>query len=200
LIGLAVGVLLTLFILPSAIPSWFGTKTTDPEEERPPVVVSSGSVLVGVPPVSRDPGAYTIPEDKRGEFKKLTKVMNQRHTGKDESKDKSVDSFDLWFSGVSGPEECTNKALHPLSTASDFTIQTTNGEITVTRHKRGSGNKYDMRLDFPENPIRDGADYKLKLDNPHQLQSVTFNLGGDKKVCTFDAGGAAERWMQIWPR
>jgi hypothetical protein len=185
-LGLTVGVVITLFVLRPILDLFH-----QEEEERPPVVVSNGSVVIEVPSVSKDPSQTPIPENKKGHLKNHGGAQKQRQTGDNENYDKSVDYFDLWFSGASA-SECKGAAKQPISQLTSITIDAGNGPITITREQRGGSNKFDPVYTFPINVARKSK-YRVELDNPFSLMSVTFN----GQTCKFDEPNP---WVQIWPR
>jgi len=183
--GLTVGVVVTLFFLRPILDLFHQ------EEERPPVVVSNGSLVIEVPSISKDPSHTTIAEDKKGHLRNHGSAQKQRQTGDNEGNDKSVDSFDLWFSGASAPD-CQGAATQPVIGLTSITIDAANGPVTIAREERGSSGKFDPMFTFPMNVARKSK-YRVELDNPFTLTSVTFN----GKTCNFDQPNP---WVQIWPR
>lgn len=156
------------------------------EEERPPVVVSNGSVKVEVE-TSVSPGY-------RGEFRSVQGATAYRHTGDDETKDKTVTSIDLLVEGSSAAA-CANEVTN-LST---FTIVTTLGEIAVSlRPRGGAGSKVDVLYTFQSNVTKPKKHQLLLSD--HKLRSVKFAQSGSPVECTFDAPTEADQTMRIRPR
>ena len=178
--GLTVGVAVAWFVLRPIL-----DLVIDQEEERPPVVVSNGSVKVGVE-TSVSPG-------QRGEFRPVQGATVYRHTGDDETKDKTVTRIDLLVEGTSSAACATE-----VTNLSTFTIVTSLGEIVVSlRPRGGSGSKVDVLYTFQSNVTRPKKHQLLLGD--HTLQSVKFDRNGSAAECSFDAP-EAERTMRIRPR
>lgn len=155
------------------------------EEERPPVVVSNGSVKVEVE-TSVSPG-------HRGEFRSVQGATVYRHTGDDETKDKTVTSIDLLVEGSSAAACATE-----VTNLSTLTIVTNLGDIAVSlRPRGGAGSKVDVLYTFQTNVTKPKKHQLLLSD--HKLQSVKFAQSGSPVECTFDAP-EPDQTMRIRPR
>ena len=189
-LGLTAGALLAWFVLRPILDALHPVD----EEERPPVVVSNGSVKFEVPDVSRDPSSKPIPANKKGQFRSVTGATVYRHTGNNEANDASVNTLELYFHGATGCASYFTKEL---------TITTTMGQIVVNLKQRGSSGKYDMHVTFPANAVKP-QNHRLELGD-HKLVSVKFfpilsDPGtAEEKTCTFDPP-EANQWLQIWAR
>jgi hypothetical protein len=192
-LGFAAGVTvlaISIFLFPGLILDLIGPQD---EEERPPVVVSSGSVDIEVPNASRGPGHMPVPPNKKGRFQSITGALVYRHTGNNPNNDKSVTAMDLLINGASSCQA-------PVMNLTAFTIVTTNGEIKVSIKPRGgAGSKQDVSFEFTTNAMNP-VNHKLVLSDPHKLQAVTFIRGGLPAICAFDAASAADHWFEIAAR
>ena len=195
-LGLTAGALMAWFVLRPILDFIHPVD----EEERPPVVVSNGSVILEVPDVSRDSGQKPIPPAKKGKFNKEDQTV-YRHAGKNPGNDKSVAYFELWIGGAS---TCTT----PLTDLKSLTIVTTNGEIKISiRPRVGVGNqKKDLWYEFPAGVVAP-VDHRLELGDPHKLQAVVYQPSTTTPAaippattCTFDAPDPKTHWLQIWAR
>lgn len=178
--GLSVGIAVAWFVLRPIL-----DLVIHQDEERPPVVVSNGSVKLEV--------EASVSPAQRGEFRPVQGATVYRHTGDDETKDKTVTSIDLLVEGTSAPA-CVNEVTN-LST---FTIVTNLGEIAVSlRPRGGAGSKVDVLYTFQSNVTKPKKNQLLLGD--HKLQSVKFAQGGPPVECTFDAPTEDQR-LRIQPR
>ena len=187
-LGFAAGVTvlaISILLFPGLILDLIGPQD---EEERPPVVVSNGSVRIGVP--DRYPGT-PVQILKKGMFRPVgSGARHYRHTGDNEGKDMTITSFVINVVGSAG---CSGDS--PALTAA--TINTTQGEIKMSvRPRGGTGSKNDLSFEFGENVVKP-ANHRLMLGDPHKLLSVTY----DTTTCTFsDAVPESQREVRIWPQ
>lgn len=167
-VGLAISAAALIALVAGGILRW---SAHDDEEERPPVVVSNGSVKF-------DAGSAMLP-NKRGDFKPVSGATVYRHAGDDEASDKTVTSMDVMVEGTSSAA-CAAE-VRGLTT---LTIVTTKGSIVVERRVRDGGSKYDLAFTFPSNATRPRKARLRLLD--HDLQGVEFAVNGATQTCTFD--------------
>lgn len=188
---------ISILLIPDLI---LGFLAPQDEEERPPVVVSNGSVVLEVPDQSRDSGQKPIASAKKGRFNKETQTI-YRHAGKKPHKDKSVDYFEMWVSGAS-------MCATPLTDLKALTIVTTNGEIKVSVKPRvGTGTqKQDLWYELPAAVVAP-LEHRIELGDPHKLHSLQFQQSSTSpgvtpavQTCTFDAPDPKTYWIQIWAR
>jgi hypothetical protein len=184
-LGFAAGVaVLTISILlfPGLILDLIGPQD---EEERPPVVVSNGSVKF-------DAGS-TLPPDKRGDFKAVTGATVYRHAGDVEADDKTVTSMDVLVEGTNSPA-CQSE----ITNLTELTIVTTKGSILVNlRPRGGAGSKVDVAFTFLSNATKPRKARLRLLDQ--DLQGVEFKVGTTTHQCTFDRD-EDERQIRIQAR
>ncbi len=166
-LGLAISAAALLALVAGGILRW----SPRDEEERPPVVVSNGSVKF-------DAGSAMLPT-KRGDFKPVSGATVYRHAGDDEANDKTVTSMDVMVEGTTSPA-CAAQ----IRGLTKLTILTTKGSIVVERRVRDGGSKYDLAFTFPSNATKPRKARLRLLD--HDLQGVEFTVNGAAQTCTFD--------------
>lgn len=180
-LGLTAGALLAWFVLRPILDALHPVD----EEERPPVVVSNGSVKF-------DAGSAYLP-NKRGDFKAVTGATVYRHAGDDEDNDKTVTSIDVLVEGTNSTA-CQSEIMN----LTELTIVTTKGSILVNLRPRGGvGSKVDVAYTFPSNATKPRKGRLRLLD--HELQSVEFKVGGASTTCAFDRD-EDERQLRIQAR